>query len=132
MKIIQNFLTKNNCYLKGQAITVKGVMLHSTACLGVKAINFLKSWNVPKPNGAKVCFHAFLDDTGIYQTLPWNFQGWHAGGNANNSYIGFEICEPKDYSNEEYFINTKNKAKKLCVYLCQKFNLKPESITTSL
>lgn len=130
MKITQNFLTKNNCYLKGQVITVKGIMLHSTACPGVKAINFLKSWNVPKPNGAKVCVHAFLDDTGIYQTLPWNFQGWHAGGNANNSYIGFEICEPKDYSNEEYFINTKNKAKKLCVYLCQKYNLKPESITT--
>ena len=130
MKIIQNFLTKNNCYKKGKTITVKGIMVHSTACPGVKAESFLKSWNVPKPNDVSVCVHAFLDDTGIYQTLPWNFQGWHAGGNANNSYIGFEICEPKDYSDKEYFAIVKEKAVKLCAYLCEKFKLKPESIIT--
>ena len=84
MKIIQNYLTKNNCYIEGQTIKVKGIMVHSTACPGVKAKNFLMSWNMPKPNGNSVCVHAFLDDTGIYQTLPWNYQGWHAGGNANN------------------------------------------------
>lgn len=130
MEIIQNYLTKNNCYLKGQTITVKGIMVHSTACPGVKASNFLKSWDTPKPNGNSVCVHAFVDDTGIYQTLPWTYQGWHAGGNANNSYIGFEICEPKNYADKEYFEKTKNTAKKLCVYLCQKFSLTPEAILT--
>ena len=130
MKIIQNYLTNNNCYLKGQTIKINGIMVHSTACPGVKASNFLKSWNTAKPNGNSVCVHAFVDDTGIYQTLPWNYQGWHAGGNANNSYIGFEICEPKDYSDKEYFLKVKSEAVKLCVYLCQKFNLAPESILT--
>ena len=28
-----------------------------------------------------------------YQTLPWDHRGWHAGGSANNTHIGFEICE---------------------------------------
>lgn len=37
---------------------------------GVKASNFLKSWDTAKPNGNSVCVHAFVDDTGIYQTLP--------------------------------------------------------------
>lgn len=73
--------------------------------------------------------HTFLDDTGVYQILSWNYQGWHAGGNTNNSYIGFEICESKDYSDKEYFIKTKNKATKLCVCLCQKFNLNPAIYT---
>ena len=130
MKIIQNYPTNNNCYLKGQTIKINGIMVHSTACPGVKASNFLKSWDTAKPNGNSVCVHAFVDDTGIYQTLPWNYQGWHAGGNANNSYIGFEICEPKDYSDKEYFLKVKSEAVKLCVYLCKKFNLAPESILT--
>jgi hypothetical protein len=25
--------------------------------------------------------------------LPWDHRGWHAGGSANNTHIGFEICE---------------------------------------
>ncbi len=94
------------------------------------ASNFIKGWNTSTPNGRSVCVHAFLDDTGIYQTLPWNFRGWHAGGNANNSLIGFEICEPKDYADQVYFEQVKELAKKLCVYLCQKYNLEAESIIT--
>lgn len=44
------------------------------------------------------CVHAFigkLKDGSIatYQTLPWNHRVWHAGGDANNTHIGFEICE---------------------------------------
>ena len=46
----------------------------------------------------RVCVHAFigkLADSSIatYQTLPWNYRGWHAGGKANDTHIGFEICE---------------------------------------
>lgn len=130
MKITQTFLTNNNCYKKGQKITVKGIMLHSTACKGVPASNFVKSWNVDKPNGISVCVHAFVDLTGIYQTLPWNYQGWHAGGNANNELIGFEICEPKDYADKEYFKKIKSIALDLCTYLCQEYGLNETNITS--
>lgn len=130
MEIIQNHLTKNNCYKKGQTILIKGIMIHSTACPNVPAINFVKSWNTDKPNGRSVCVHAFMDDKEIYQTLPWNYQGWHAGGNANNELIGIELCEPKDYNNKEYFETIKKRALELCVFLCKKYNLEAESITT--
>ena len=71
-----------------------------------------------------------MDDAEIHQTLPWNFQGWHAGGQANNELIGFEICEPKNYSDKEYFEAVKKQAINLCVYLCKKFDLTADSITT--
>ena len=130
MKIIQSFLTQNGCFKAAIPLKPQGIMVHSTACPGAMAKNFLSSWNVPKPNGVKVCVHGFLDDSGFYQTLPWEMKGWHAGGSANGSLIGFEICEPKNYANKNYFNKVKNSAIELCVFLCRKFNLSADSITT--
>jgi len=64
-------------------------------------------WNQPGPDGRQVCVHAFigkLKDRSIatYQTLPWNHRGWHAGGDANNTHIGFEICED-NLTDKTYF-----------------------------
>lgn len=53
MKIIQNFLTKNNCYLKGQTITVKGIMVHSTACPRSFCQQFYKGMEYRKAQWAK-------------------------------------------------------------------------------
>lgn len=47
-----------------------------------------------------MCVHAFIDaNTGdVYQTLPWEYRGWHCGsgpnGSGNNTHIGVEMCEP--------------------------------------
>jgi N-acetylmuramoyl-L-alanine amidase CwlA len=74
-------------------------MIHSVGCPQPSAAVFVKNWNVPKPNG-QVCVHGFIDGgTGdIYQTLPWNWRGWHCGsganGSGNNTHIGVEMCEP--------------------------------------
>jgi N-acetylmuramoyl-L-alanine amidase CwlA len=92
--------------------------------------NFLSSWNTFRPNGNDVCVHGFLDNTGFYQTLPWTMKGWHAGGSANSSLIGFEICEPKSYADKTYFETVKNYAIELCVMLCKKFGFGAEAITT--
>ena len=64
--------------------------------LGVNQYN--NHWNQDRPDGKQVCVHAFigkLKDGSIatYQTLPWDHRGWHAGGSANDTHIGFEICE---------------------------------------
>jgi hypothetical protein len=93
MKIIENILTKNDCYTKGRQTTVKGLMLHSVGCSQPNASVFLNSWN--RPN-YEVCVHAFIDgNTGdVYQTLPWYWRGWHCGGSGNNTHIGIEMCEP--------------------------------------
>lgn len=94
MKLVQSIMTKNPCYTAGKKIVVKGLMLHSIGCSQPNANTFIRSWN--SPNCKSACVHGFIDaNDGIaYQTLPWNHRGWHAGGAANNTHIGIEMCEP--------------------------------------
>lgn len=94
MNIVQSILTKNPCYTAGRKITVKGLMLHSVGCPQPRASVFIHSWN--SASFDRACVHGFIDgnDGTVYQTLPWNHRGWHAGGAANNTHIGVEMCEP--------------------------------------
>ena len=94
MKLVQSILTKNPCYSAGRKITVKGLMLHSVGCSQPNAMVFINNWNSASYDRA--CVHGFIDgnDGTVYQTLPWNHRGWHAGGDANNTHIGVEMCEP--------------------------------------
>lgn len=93
MEIIQHILTKNECYRPGRVFRPSGIMLHSVGCPQPSADVFVKNWNRP---GVKKCVHAFIDanNGNVYQTLPWNMPGWHAGGSANQTHIGVEMCEP--------------------------------------
>ena len=95
MNLIESILTKNPCYLAGSKITVKGLMLHSVGCSQPSAAVFVRTWNTAD-RAVQACVHGFIDaNTGdVYQTLPWNHRGWHAGGSANNTHIGVEMCEP--------------------------------------
>lgn len=140
MKIIQSILTKNPCYIVGQRITVKGLMLHSVGCSQPSAMVFIKQWN-PPANGRQVCVHGFIDgNTGdVYQTLPWNYRGWHGGTLANNTHIGVEMCEPSTIKytggasftdlnptkSKEVVMRTYNAAVELFAYLCKQYNLDP-------
>lgn len=139
MEIRECIFTQNDCYKAGRTIVPRGILVHSTAAnnpwlrryvgpddgrLGVNANG--NHWNRP---GIEKCVHAFvgLDKNGqvcTYQTLPWNCRGWHAGGAANNTHIGFEICEDglKDGS---YFAAVYREAVELCAYLCRLFQLDP-------
>lgn len=94
MKLVERIMTKNPCYTAGKKITVKGLMLHSVGCPQPRAEAFISNWNSPSYDRA--CVHGFIDgnDGTVYQTLPWNHRGWHAGGAANNTHIGVEMCEP--------------------------------------
>ena len=98
MKLIKKLLKKNPCYKAGKKIKVKGLMLHSVGCPQPRASVFIKSWNSASYDIA--CVHAFIDgnDGTVYQTLPWNYRGWHcasgSNGSGNNTHIGVEMCEP--------------------------------------
>lgn len=94
MKIVEAIMTNNPCYKTGKKITVKGLMLHSVGTSQPSAMVFVERWN--KSTYTRACVHGFIDaNTGvIYQTLPWNHRGWHAGGKANGTHIGVEMCEP--------------------------------------
>lgn len=139
MKIIECIMTKNPCYTKGDKITVKGLMLHSVGCPQPCAKVFAQSWNKESYNRA--CVHAFIDanDGATVQTLPWDYRGWHAGGSANDTHIGIEMCEPNciKYTSgasftcsdiakaKEMVKRTYDAAVELFAYLCEKYNLNP-------
>ena len=145
MKLVENFLVKNPCYTAGKKIVVKGLMLHSAGCPQPKASAFLSSWN--RADYGKACVHGFIDalDGTVYQTLPWDYRGWHCGsgknGSGNDTHIGVEMCEPScivytggaafrvaDGKLEEAAAcaeRTYQAAVELFAMLCKKFSLDP-------
>lgn len=145
MKLYKLILTNNACYKAGKTIKPKGIMVHSTGAnnpwlkryvgpddglLGKNQYN--NHWNQDKPGGRQVCVHAFigkLADGSIatYQSLPWNHRGWHAGGDANNTHIGFEICED-GLTDASYFSAVYKEAVELCVHLCKLYGLSEKDI----
>ena len=145
MNLRKLILTENACYKAGKTIVPKGIMVHSSGAnnpylkryvgpddglLGKNPYN--NHWNQDKPDGRQVCVHGFigkLADGSIatYQTLPWNHRGWHAGGSANDTHIGFEICED-DLTDASYFSAVYKEAVELCVYLCKQYNLTEKDI----
>ena len=145
MNLHKLYLTENACYKAGRTITVKGIMVHSTGANNPNLRRYVgpndgllgenqygNHWNTYHPGGREVCVHAFIgklaDGTiATYQTLPWNHRGWHAGGSANNTHIGFEICEDglTDYT---YFQKVYREAVELCAYLCKEYDLTEQNI----
>lgn len=90
-------------------------------------------WNQLRPDGQQKCVHAFIGklengSVAAYQTLPWNFEGWHGGSGAkgcvNKTHIGFEICED-GLADAEYFKKIYQEAVELTAYLCKMFKLDP-------
>lgn len=140
MNLIESILTKNPCYLAGSKITVKGLMLHSVGCSQPSAQVFVRTWNTAD-RAVQACVHGFIDaNTGyVYQTLPWDHRGWHAGGSANNTHIGVEMCEPDciQYTSGANFKctdtarakamveRTYKSAVELFAHLCNKYGLNP-------
>ena len=103
MKLIKYYSVNNACYKNNvnkadsryttfQQRGPQGLMLHSVGCSQPSAKVFADQWN---RSGIEVAVHAVLQADGtVYQCLPWNYRGWHAGGNANNTHVGVEMTEP--------------------------------------
>ncbi len=146
MNLTAKYLTENDCYLAGRRILPAGIMIHSTATPGVMAETWFALWNKSYQAGdlsRQVCVPAFLDDRIVLQTLPWTMRAWHAGGSANGTHIGVELCEPSGFSyvnneitgydaaaQEPYFRAVWKRAVELCVYLCTLFDLSQEQIVS--
>lgn len=142
MNLHKQLLVNNDCYKARNRLNVKGIMVHSTGAnnpnlrryvapndgeLGVNSNG--NHWNTPQPEGKSVCVHAFIGklangNIATYQTLPWDIQGWHCGGSANTTHIGFEICED-GLTDSTYFNKVYREAVELTAYLCKMYNLNP-------
>lgn len=141
MRLRQQLLTRNECYITGKTIRPKGVMVHSTGANNPRVARYVPGddeigrnsggshWDQP----GKLCVHAFIGKfadggVGTVQTLPWNRRAWHCGsgrkGSGNDTHISFEICED-GLSDPGYFQAVYREAVELTAYLCQQFGLDP-------
>ncbi len=142
MRLRQRYLTRNDCYRAGRHIQVQGVMVHSTGANNPRVARYVPGddeigrntggnhWDRP---GVGKCVHAFIGrfadgGVGVVQILPWDRRGWHAGkgarGTANNTHIGFEICED-GLDDPVYFQAAYREAVELTAMLCREFGLDP-------
>jgi len=149
MKLYEQLLTRNSCFATGDALNIRGVMVHSTGANnpnlsryvpGNEEIGFNTGGNHWNQSNAEwkrkfgvalnKCVHAFIGKTvtgeiAAVQTLPWEMRGWHAGMSAgNNRYIGFEICED-GLADPDYFKATYAAAVELTAMLCKRYKLNP-------
>lgn len=142
MNLKKRIFTNNRCYKKGEKIKPRGIMVHSTGANNPNLRRYVgpddgllgrntagNHWN---KDNISVCVHAFigkLKDGSIatYQTLPWNYRGWHAGGKANDTHISFEICED-GLKDPDYFKLVYHEAVELCAYLCKEYGLTEKNI----
>ena len=150
MKLVESFITRNPCYSANmsnaddryttfQRRGPLGLVLHSVGCAQPNAKSFADRWDSPS---YKVAVHGFIDaNTGVvYQTMPWNFRAWHAGGSANNTHVGVEMCESSGIKyrgvSDRFDVIDREKALKHCktayiaavelfAYLCNKYHLDP-------
>ncbi|MEA5010440.1 MAG: N-acetylmuramoyl-L-alanine amidase [Angelakisella sp.] len=145
MNLRKLILINNACYKAGRTIKPKGIMVHSTGVNNPYLKRYVgpddgllgknqsgNHWNQDKPDDRQVCVHGFigkLADGSIatYQTRPWNHRGWHAGGAANDTHIGVEICED-GLTDTSYFNAIYKEAVELCVYLCKQYGLTEKDI----
>ncbi len=136
-----SYLTNNSCFKLAKPMRVRGLMLHSIGCPQPRAEVFAQRWDDPYK---EVAVHGFIDGvTGeIWQFLPWDICGWHAGGTANLTHIGVEMGEPETVryrpssavfdidpedvpSAVECARRTYASAVRLFAYLCRRFALDP-------
>lgn len=142
MRIIQQYLTRNDCYRAGRTIRPLGIMVHSTGANNPSVARYVpgddvigrnqygNDWDRP---GLEKCAHAFVGrfadgGVGTVQTLPWNRRGWHCGrgknGSGNDTHISFETCED-GLEDASYFAAVYQEAVELTAYLCKEYGLNP-------
>ncbi|WP_078392611.1 N-acetylmuramoyl-L-alanine amidase [Shouchella patagoniensis] len=96
MDIKQDFIPVTNNNRPGYAMTPEYITIHETANRSAGADAAMHAHYVKNPSTA-VSWHYTVDDGSIvYQHLPTNENGWHAGdggqGTGNRKSIGIEIC----------------------------------------
>lgn len=127
--IEQYIMTQNDCYKANKRRKPTGIQVHSVGCKGTTR----ERWRVWNVKGLKKCANAFVDLNGIMQTLDWDVRPWLSGsgnkGNANDTCVGFEICEPatsKDTPEAAAYLF--GCVKYLCTELCRDYNINPANI----
>lgn len=128
-------------HLGSGARTVKGVVLHDTA--GSGKINDVKYLANPSDGRIVSVDFCVTREGDIYQLSPdlshnWMFHAGrktrfkgHVNGAVNKHTVGIEIVQKADLSLSPLYPEAQVKSvAELCAYLCDKFNLSKDDITT--
>ena len=150
LDIIRAYAVKNLCYIAGQKMVPQGIVVHSTgannpnlkryvdAASEVGVNIFRNHWNTAKPNGIKVCVHAFIGydknkQIRVAEILPLNICCWGVGKgkkgsyNTKPAYIQFEICED-NLTDKVYYEKVFAVAAEYCAQLCRTYNINIDNI----
>ncbi|KWU64882.1 N-acetylmuramoyl-L-alanine amidase [Bacillus mycoides] len=113
----------------GYAMAPKYITIHETAntSKGANALNHAKYLDSQArgKTDRSASWHFTVDDKEIYQHLPLNEVGWHAGNKTGNyESIGIEIAVNKDGNYEKAVEN----ARKLAAYLMNELNISLDNV----
>lgn len=99
------------------------------ALLGQNAYG--NDWNHIEYKAGLNCWIGKLADGTIttVQTMPWNYRPWGCGsgkkGSCNDGWIQFEIEEPDDLNDPDYFAAVYREACEITAYLCDMYGITP-------
>ncbi|GLZ63557.1 N-acetylmuramoyl-L-alanine amidase [Bacillus velezensis] len=115
VKITKDFIPVGHNNRPGYAMDPAYITVHNTANTA-KGANAAMHARYEKNPETPTSWHFTVDDKEIYQHLPLNENGWHAGdgnGTGNRKSIGIEICENSDGDFEKAVTNAQWLIKKL-------------------
>ncbi|MED3507980.1 N-acetylmuramoyl-L-alanine amidase [Bacillus velezensis] len=116
IKVIQDFIPVGHHNRPGYAMNPVYITVHNTANTA-KGANAAMHARYEKNPETPTSWHFTVDEKEIYQHLPLNENGWHAGdgnrGTGNRKSIGIEICENSDGDFEKAVANAQWLIKKL-------------------
>ncbi|MEK5171833.1 N-acetylmuramoyl-L-alanine amidase [Heyndrickxia sp. FSL W8-0496] len=100
MEINQKFIPKSNTFTRpGIKMNPEYITIHETDNTAKGANDEAHAKLQYNGNSRQASWHFQVDDDSIYQSLPTNEVGWHAGdgnGSGNMKSIGIEICVNSD------------------------------------
>ncbi|MCM3276694.1 N-acetylmuramoyl-L-alanine amidase [Bacillus velezensis] len=116
VKITKDFIPVGHNNRPGYAMNPAYITVHNTANTTKGASAAMHAQYEKNPE-TPTSWHFTVDEKEIYQHLPLNENGWHAGdgnsGNGNRKSIGIEICENSDGDFEKAVANAQWLIKKL-------------------
>ncbi|MGG6272992.1 N-acetylmuramoyl-L-alanine amidase [Bacillus velezensis] len=116
VKITKDFIPVGHNNRPGYAMDPAYITVHNTANTAKGASAAMHARYEKNPE-TPTSWHFTVDEKEIYQHLPLNENGWHAGdgncGTGNRKSIGIEICENSDGDFEKAVANAQWLIKKL-------------------
>ncbi|MGW7759561.1 N-acetylmuramoyl-L-alanine amidase [Bacillus velezensis] len=116
VKITKDFIPVGHNNRPGYAMDSAYITVHNTANTAKGASAAMHARYEKNPE-TPTSWHFTVDEKEIYQHLPLNENGWHAGdgnrGTGNRKSIGIEICENSDGDFEKAVANAQWLIKKL-------------------